>query len=337
VAAAPNSKFAWPAVINLSVFPAQKGFKAGCNRQLLCRRSIDYGRLSGQEEILMSLHRPFQFASQFQLRASALALMLGLSGLGTASARAALHRHHPAKRQNAVPELKDMLLKSPDVGTNLDVKVQKGVVTLSGSVSNLYTKLAAVHLAKRQAGVKKVVDHLKVAPVRGASHFPADAELSQKIQSLLAYDSFLGIWDLRASVKNGRVTLKGELPSRFHRGRAARLAARVNGVKSLADEIRVQSHPKGLKDSDVARSVRQSLSRNPLLARQSIKVEVQNGVVELQGQVNSWKQAKLASRLAYQGGAKIVRNLLDANATRSVSASIPTPGDREAPSATGAR
>ncbi len=48
-------------------------------------------------------------------------------------------------------------------GTQIDVAVEEGVVTLEGPVSDERAKKRAEKLAKKQKGVKKVVNKLEIA------------------------------------------------------------------------------------------------------------------------------------------------------------------------------
>ena len=54
-------------------------------------------------------------------------------------------------------------------GSNIDVDVKNGVVTLQGTVPSEAARARAVAVAKANDGVKNVVDQLKIAPARGSS------------------------------------------------------------------------------------------------------------------------------------------------------------------------
>src|SRR5918996_1420614 len=49
-------------------------------------------------------------------------------------------------------------------GSNIDVDVKGGVVTLQGTVPTAAARARALELAKKNDGVKSVVDQLKIAP-----------------------------------------------------------------------------------------------------------------------------------------------------------------------------
>ena len=49
-------------------------------------------------------------------------------------------------------------------GSDIDVSTEKHVVTLKGTVASAAARTRAVQLARTTQGVKRVVDHLTVAP-----------------------------------------------------------------------------------------------------------------------------------------------------------------------------
>jgi len=54
-------------------------------------------------------------------------------------------------------------------GSNIDVDVKHGVVTLQGTVPSEAARARAIECAKRNDGVKSVVDQLKIAPAHGTN------------------------------------------------------------------------------------------------------------------------------------------------------------------------
>src|SRR5688572_31335667 len=54
-------------------------------------------------------------------------------------------------------------------GSNIDVDVKNGVVTLQGTVPSEAARARALELARKNDGVKNVVDQLKIAPASGTN------------------------------------------------------------------------------------------------------------------------------------------------------------------------
>ncbi|MEJ2168927.1 MAG: BON domain-containing protein [Desulfobacterales bacterium] len=60
-------------------------------------------------------------------------------------------------------KIKSKLIAEPEIRSlNIDVDVDKGIVTLTGIVGSRYQKKRAIELAKATEGVVRVVDNLKV-------------------------------------------------------------------------------------------------------------------------------------------------------------------------------
>ena len=83
-----------------------------------------------------------------------------------------------------------------------------------------------------------------------------DAELQQDVMNELKWEPTLRPAEIGVSVKDGVVTLSGHVDSYIKKLAAERAAARVFGVKSVAEELKVRL-PGSLKraDEDLARAV----------------------------------------------------------------------------------
>src|SRR5436190_10609658 len=54
-------------------------------------------------------------------------------------------------------------------GSNIDVDVKNGVVTLKGTVPSEAARARAIECAKKNDGVKNVVDQMRIAPAHGTN------------------------------------------------------------------------------------------------------------------------------------------------------------------------
>jgi osmotically-inducible protein OsmY len=72
----------------------------------------------------------------------------------------------------------------------------------------------------------------------------SDADIKKDVLSELKYEPSVKATDIGVLVKEGTVTLNGEVPSYFEKWDAIRAAKRVAGVRAIADEIDVKL-PKG--------------------------------------------------------------------------------------------
>ena len=128
---------------------------------------------------------------------------------------------------------------------SIHASVQRGLVTLTGSVDLCRTKILADELTSGVPGVKSIWDRVEVA----GPNVP-DNELSKQIKSLIT-DRIrklggFGFGSISAQVKDGVVTLSGyAAPQLVVPTRSA--IGDIPGVKNLIDHVKlvpaVEDHP----------------------------------------------------------------------------------------------
>jgi len=131
-------------------------------------------------------------------------------------------------------------LKDVSVSQDLD----KGIVTLGGQVATQNDKLQADSLAKSLAGGQVVADQIAVVPVGDGKDAKAvNSDLDQGIEKNL--DAALIQNKLRHKVtygvKNGVVTLSGEVNSDGMRATAERVATAVPNVLQVVNDLQVKN------------------------------------------------------------------------------------------------
>jgi osmotically-inducible protein OsmY len=122
-----------------------------------------------------------------------------------------------------------------------------------------------------------------------------DTELQHDVMNELKWDPIIKASEIGVAVKDGVVTLNGYVDSYVKKWAAERAAARVFGVRAVAEEIQVRL-PGSLNraDEDIAGAVASVLEWNVLVPYDRIKVQVQNGRVTLNGEVD-WGYQKFAA------------------------------------------
>jgi hyperosmotically inducible protein len=149
---------------------------------------------------------------------------------------------------NKSPDVADNIRKSLDQAGYKDVSVsqdrEKGVLTLTGTVATEGDKAQAESIAKSGAGAQVVADQIAVRPPGNESDAKAvDSDVDQAIEKNL--DALLVKNKLqkgvRYDVKNGVVTLKGDVPSQSRRSQLAKLALTVPNVKQVVNELEVKN------------------------------------------------------------------------------------------------
>ncbi len=108
---------------------------------------------------------------------------------------------------------------------------------------------------------------------------------------------------IQVQVRDGVVTLKGNVASPTHRHLAVQATQKVPGVLRVEDEL--------IADDELEAAVARQLSRDELLAKSYIRVESDLGTVTLMGKVSSRDLERRALELAGQvpGVRSVVSNL----------------------------
>ena len=122
-----------------------------------------------------------------------------------------------------------------------------------------------------------------------------DSELQRDVMTQLKWEPTIRAAEIGVAVKDGVVTLSGDVDSFSKKWAAERAVKRVSGVKVVADEIKVT--PAGSyrrADEDMVRSATNVLSWNVWVPRDRVKVMVQDGWITLSGDVDWYYQKEHA-------------------------------------------
>jgi hyperosmotically inducible protein len=164
-------------------------------------------------------------------------------------------------------------------GSDIDVDVKNGVVTLQGTVPSEAARARALAVAKANDGVKNVVDQLKIAPARGSNMAAKADRAGDKAENAAdragdkaeragdktasatkktgravddgwikskIYAQYMADWntvlddsDIDVDVENNVVTLNGTVKSAEAKAKAVATAKATDGVKSVKDNLKV--------------------------------------------------------------------------------------------------
>jgi osmotically-inducible protein OsmY len=137
-----------------------------------------------------------------------------------------------------------------------------------------------------------------------------DLTIKKEVEAELQWEPSLNAASIGVAVKDGIVTLTGRVSSYAEKMAAARAAARVSGVKAVANEIEIRLLPSDERtDEDIARTVANALAWNTSVPADGIKALVSDGWVTLEGAVEWYYQKEAAERaVRYLRGVKGVSN-----------------------------
>lgn len=245
------------------------------------------------------------------------------------------NRVHVVRDAAAIRDaVRDALAYDPRVYSHeIDVAVVAGVVTLRGDVTTVSARRAAEADARSTLGVTRVRNMIEVEPevVR------KDLDVKADVRAALLRHPALQNDILHVHVKNGVVQLFGKVDSILEKADADDLTARVDGVLWVTNHLVVRDpelmtfHPwiddydftrhawyrtipaalPAQSDAAIADAVKDELMWSPFVPAENIEIEVQDGVVILSGEVDSWSQWQAARKNALDAGAVRVRNRLE--------------------------
>jgi osmotically-inducible protein OsmY len=113
------------------------------------------------------------------------------------------------------------------------VKVEKGWVTLSGTVDWQYQRVAAESAVRGLSGIVTVENLIDVKPR------VAPGDVKQKILNALKRNAEVEADAIRVNVIEGKVVLEGNVKSWYERGIAEHAAWSAPGVKAVQDDLAI--------------------------------------------------------------------------------------------------
>lgn len=224
--------------------------------------------------------------------------------------------------------LLDAFARDPRIGSpNISVTFLEDTVALTGEVSSLRAKEKAEHLTRQIVPGLGVDNSLVIT----GNRLDDDQTLGEKAQQALFEAGF----DLGVRVLNGLASLQGQVESLAKRDEAHRIVARIPGLREVRDDEAVVMDQEAIEifpekqqvgklelpvegtqlivdrdDATITNEVEEALATEMSTPRaDEIHVQVQNGVVTLDGWVKTVEEAAQARLLAQRvSGVKSVRN-----------------------------
>jgi osmotically-inducible protein OsmY len=189
-----------------------------------------------------------------------------------------------------------------------------GTLILEGETDGIAAKKIALEIAASVPGSTGIVDRLRVKP----SVPMGDGELRDRVRDALiqepafarytvyvGYDAFglppqpvpLGKY-IEAAVKDGVITLNGNVESLSHKRLAGVLIWWVPGTRDVVNGIDVQP-PEEDSDDEISDAVRTVLEKDKLIRSDSIRVSTRSTIVKLEGEAVNDEQAAMAEADAW--------------------------------------
>lgn len=124
-----------------------------------------------------------------------------------------------------------------------------------------------------------------------------DQQIQSDVLAELGWDARVAPNEVGVSVKDGVVTLSGQVESYIKKWAAEDAALRVRGVKAVANNIEVKLPSDDRRsDADIAAAAASALKWNTVIPSGKIRATVSKGWVTLQGEVDWQFQKEAAER-----------------------------------------
>ena len=181
----------------------------------------------------------------------------------------------------------------------IGVGVKGGVVTLSGNVDTYSKRWAVARAAKRVAGVKSVVEEIKVS--LPSSYKRNDEDIAESARGVLKWNLQVPKDRVYVMVENGTITLSGEVDWYYQMDAAEDAIRHLLGVTGVINRITIRPKVQTVNASEVKQGIADALKRSARLLRDAerIQVEVAGSKVILTGSVGSWADRDDAEYTAF--------------------------------------
>ncbi|HKN02999.1 MAG TPA: molecular chaperone OsmY [Buttiauxella sp.] len=140
-------------------------------------------------------------------------------------------------------KVKAALVDHKDIkSTDISVKTDNKIVTLSGFVESQSQAELAVTAAKGVEGVSSVSDklHVRDGADNSVSGYAGDTATTSEIKAKLLADDIVPSRKVKVETTEGVVQLSGTVDSNAQSERAESIAKAVDGVKSVKNDLKVK-------------------------------------------------------------------------------------------------
>lgn len=199
---------------------------------------------------------------------------------------------------------------------DLRVDVEKGRVTLRGSVPSDVQRWLAERLAHNLGPAAGVDSQLEVEPVVGDAtpsklyRLVEDTNTTTRVQLRLLWNQITGDQPIRVSTSDGQVRLSGTTSNEKARETAEDLARMTAGVRSVENTLEVKPETDNSTpamqarlaldqtDGGTTQRLRDTLHFDTRVPARDIDAEVRDGAAVLKGQVETQAQREQAGAIA---------------------------------------
>jgi osmotically-inducible protein OsmY len=160
--------------------------------------------------------------------------------------------------------------------SKIGVTANNGVITLTGSTASYFEKMTAERVAKRLYGVKAVANDISVKLPGGAER--TDPDIAAATLNALKWNPSVPEDRIKVTVRNGWVTLEGEVEWWYQHDAAERAVHNLAGVRGVTNDLNIRTL---VNPSDVKGKIEAAFKRSAEIDARRISVEASDGKVIL--------------------------------------------------------
>lgn len=190
--------------------------------------------------------------------------------------------------------------------SNIGVLVDGGTVTLNGFVTTYGEKWRAVEAAKRVAGVHGIADDIQIK--LDPSQHPTDGDIASLAFAQLAASQAIPPDSCQVTVREGFVTIQGEVAWHYQRSAVDNCMRNLRGVTGVSNFVVVKPQ---VKAEDVDSAIQAAFERHALLDANKIHAVTSGSTVVLSGTARNYTEREAAEWAAYSapGVANVDNNI----------------------------
>lgn len=189
----------------------------------------------------------------------------------------------------------DELAWQPNINeTEIGVVVDKGVVTLTGTVDSYSKKLAAEKAVKSVKGVRAVAEDIEVK--YGSEYKKSDKEIAKAAADALKWNYSVPEDKLSIKVDDGWVYLSGEVQWTYQKDAAKNAVENLLGVRGVSNSISLKQ---SVEPYQIKERIKKAFERSAEVEARNIDVTVEGHKVKLRGKVHSLIEKDEARKAAY--------------------------------------
>lgn len=181
---------------------------------------------------------------------------------------------------------------------NIKITSKEGAVVLSGEVFDDTHKPMAENIAEEIFGVKSVENKIVIREDRLAEN--SDTWIRMKVQTALVFHTQVSASKTEVYVTNGVVTLKGIATSAARRDLTTEYAKKIEGVKSVINQMKLQKPEtlaEKIDDASITAQVKMTLVIHRSTSAMHTSVKTKDGVVTVGGKAQNNAEIDLVTKL----------------------------------------